>query len=61
MGLGTAGFGLGLAVGPLLAAILSDTVAFVLPFWIYGALPVTLAVVVHTQIKEPKRGYTPER
>lgn len=59
VGLVTAGFGLGLAVGPLLAAILSDAFAFTLPFWLYGSIPIILAFVVHQTIEEPKRGFVP--
>lgn len=62
VGLVTAGFGAGLGVGPLGAAILADRVGFEVPFVVCAALSLVIAAVVPALVPrlEP-RPSTPER
>jgi MFS family permease len=52
----TMGFGLGIAVGPLIAGVLA-VVSFELPFLIGGGLALVGAWIVHRHVPETIRGY----
>ncbi|MGM0575453.1 MAG: MFS transporter [Myxococcota bacterium] len=55
MSLVTAGFGLGLAIGPLLAAVMADVITFTAPFLLYMGLCVVLAAVIHRVVPSRRR------
>lgn len=51
----TAGFGLGLGIGPLVSALLVDLASFPVPFLLFGLMAMVLAPVVALVVEEPAR------
>ena len=55
MALVSAGFGVGLVLGPLSAGILAGYVGFSAPFWVVGACTWAVAAAVALGVHEPRR------
>jgi len=51
----TAGFAMGLAVGPLITGFVADGIGFTAPFWMFGGLCLVGAAYVHVAAPESAR------